>query len=148
MPSKKPLREIVLIFPFDKERKKLLIIEEYIHHYDRHFWKIVSGGVDKEGRSLMEHAQEELAEEVSLSSKHWLHFHSFEKIFGCRGIHCFIAEDPQLLETPIENPDMDIITSTRWVSEEEFHAMIDAKELIWNESTLVALQVFKKYREL
>ena len=144
--SKKAPREIVLIFPYNTETNKIFIIREYIHHYERSFWKFISGGIDKEGKDNLTHAHEELAEEVAMNSKNLYHFYSFEKIFGNRGIHCFIAENPQLLDIPPENPDDDIIEKGEWISEQEFYTMLDENKMIWNEGAMVAVQIFRKYR--
>ncbi|MFT6361049.1 MAG: 8-oxo-dGTP pyrophosphatase MutT (NUDIX family) [Candidatus Paceibacteria bacterium] len=143
--KKKPLRDIVLIFPYDTQENKMLVIEEFIHHYDRSFWKFISGGIDKQDKDNLTHAHEELAEEMGMQSENLYHFHSTEKIFGMRGIHCFVAENPKLMEHPPENPDTDIITDRKWLSQNEFQGMLDSKELIWNEGAMTALQIFRKY---
>lgn len=139
------MREIVIIFPFDTKEQKLLIIKEYIHGYQKSFWKYVSGGVDKEGKDILTHAKEELAEELALGSDSFYHIHSMEKVFGNRGTHFFVAEDPYILEHPPENPDTDIIEETRWVSYKEFMDMLDVKELRWDEASMAAFMVFRKY---
>lgn len=143
---KKPLRDVVLIFPYDTEQKKILLIEEYIHHYKRSFWKTVSGGIDKKDKDNLTHAHEELAEEIGMKSYNLYHFHSFERIFGARAIHCYIAEDPVEMKHPPKNPDIDIITATKWIDETELWEMIDTKELIWNEGTMTAVQVMRSYK--
>lgn len=144
-PKKKP-REVVIVFPYNTETKELYIIQEYIHHYKKSFWKFISGGVDKKNKDYLTHAHEELAEEVGMESDKLYHFYSFEKIFGNRGIHCFIAENPKEMEVPPENPDTDIIEKGEWISEERLYEMLDARELIWHESATVAIQMFRKYR--
>lgn len=139
------MREIVIVYPFNTETNELYIIQEYIHHYDRKFWKFVSGGVDKNGKDNLTHACEELAEEVGMESSDVYHLYSEEKIFGNRGSHFFVAENPQIMDNPPENPDTDIVTDTRWVNQEQFQEMLDSKELLWDAATMCALQVFKKY---
>jgi len=140
------MREIVIIFPFNTREQKILVIEEYIHHYNRSFWKYVSGGVDKEEKDFITHAKEELAEEVGMSSEGWHHFHQLEKIFGNREIHFFIAENPIEMENPQENPDADIILQSVWVNYEEFMHMLDTKQLMWDQASMAALMVFRKYQ--
>lgn len=144
---KKKIREVVLVFPYNTQDDTLFLIQEHIHHYDRAFWKFVSGGIDKSGKDNLTHAIEELAEEVGMYSDNIYHFHSFEPIFGARVIHCYIAEDPVLMEVPPENPDTDIITDSKWVNEERLWQMIDNKDLIWNESAMVAIQVVRKFNK-
>lgn len=143
--SSKSVREVVIVFPFNTETKEIFLIQEYIHHYDRKFWKFVSGGVDKDDKDLLTHAIEELAEEVAMHSDTFYNLYSAELVFGARGIHYFVAENPTILEHPPENPDLDYITDTKWVDQTEFQRMLDDKELIWDQGTMCALQVFKKY---
>jgi 8-oxo-dGTP pyrophosphatase MutT (NUDIX family) len=143
-PKKKP-REIVIVYPFNTETQEIYLIQEYIHHYDRKFWKFVSGGIDKNGKDNLTHAREELAEEVGMESQNTYHLYSSEKIFGNRGSHFYVAENPIVMEHPPENPDTDIITDTRWVNQNQFQDMLDHKELLWDATTMCALQVFKRY---
>ena len=143
--KRKPLRDIVLVFPFNTDTKEILIIQEYVQHYEKSFWKFVSGGIDKNNKDSLTHAREELAEELGLESDSFYLFHFFEPYFGSRSIYCFVAENPRVMVDPPENPDIDIIEQTRWVDVEGLQVMIDNKELIWNESTMVALQIFRSY---
>lgn len=143
--SFKYVREVVIVFPFNTETKEIFLIQEYIHHYDRKFWKFVSGGVDKDGKDLQTHAVEELAEEVAMQSDSLYHLYSAERVFGARAIHYYVAENPTVMENPPANPDHDYITDTKWVSQTEFQRMLDAKELIWDQGTMCALQVFRRY---
>lgn len=144
---KRPLRDVVLVFPYNTTEHKVLVIEEYIQHYKRPFWKFVSGGIDKKDKDNLTHAHEELAEELGLKSYNFYHFHSFEAIFGARAIHCFVAENPVEMKHPPKNPDDDVITQTKWISEQEFWNMIDNKDLIWNESAMTAVQIFRSYKK-
>jgi 8-oxo-dGTP pyrophosphatase MutT (NUDIX family) len=139
-------REVVIIYPFNTEKKEIFLIQEYIHGYDRKFWKFVSGGVDKVGKDIVTHAIEELAEEVAMQSTCLHHLYSSERIFGNRPMHYFIAENPIVMENPPENPDDDYITSTKWVNLAEFQTMLDLHELQWDQGTMCALQVFRKYQ--
>ncbi|MDZ7878809.1 MAG: NUDIX domain-containing protein [Saprospiraceae bacterium] len=143
-PSRKD-REVVIVYPFNTETKEIFIIQEYIHGYDRKFWKFVSGGIDKVGKDIITHAIEELAEEVGMESNQVYHLYSSERIFGNRPIHCFIAENPIVMDNPPENPDDDYITATKWVNQTEFQKMLDSQELIWDQGTICALQAFRKY---
>ncbi|MFN3639800.1 MAG: NUDIX domain-containing protein [Flavobacterium sp.] len=143
-PSRKD-REVVIVYPFNTQTKKIFIIQEYIHGYNRKFWKFVSGGVDKIDKDILTHAQEELAEEVAMTSEIFHHLYSSERIFGNRPMHYFIAENPVLMENPPDNPDEDYITDAKWVNQTEFQDMLDRKELLWDQGTLCALQAFRKY---
>lgn len=143
-PSRKD-REVVIVYPFNTETKEIFIIQEYIHGYDRKFWKFVSGGVDKVGKDILTHAIEELAEEVAMQSNMFYHLYSSERIFGNRPMHYFIAENPVSMVTPPKNPDEDYITDTKWVNQTEFQKMLDNKQLLWDQGTMCALQAFRKY---
>ncbi|PRY85026.1 NUDIX domain-containing protein [Mongoliibacter ruber] len=143
-PSRKDL-EVVIVYPFNTETKEIFLIQEYIHSYARKFWKFVSGGVDKVDKDILTHAIEELAEEVAMESDVFLHLYSSERVFGNRPMHYFIAENPVIMENPPENPDEDYITDSKWVNEEEFQKMLDAKELQWDQGTMCALQAFRRY---
>ena len=144
-PKKKTL-DIVIVFPINTKTKKVLLIQEYIHAYDQKIWKFASGGIDKSGKSPLEHAQEELAEELQLESEKFYHYYSFEKIFVSRETHCFVAENPTKMKKPPENPDTDFITNTKWVTEKELWKMIDNKQIIWKETVLVALNILRGLR--
>ena len=136
-------RDIVIIFPINTKTKKVLLIQEYIHLYDQKIWKFASGGMDKSGKSPLQHAKEELAEELQMEAKVFKHFYTFEKIFVSRKTHCFVAENPTIMKNPPENPDTDFITNTKWVSESELWEMIDTKEIFWKETVLVALNILR-----
>ncbi|KEO73257.1 NUDIX domain-containing protein [Anditalea andensis] len=140
-------REVVIVYPFNTETNEMYVIQEYIHSYDRKFWKFVSGGVDKVDKNILTHAIEELAEEVAMESDVFFHLYSSEKVFGNRPMHYFIAEDPVVMENPPVNPDDDYITDAKWVDEEAFQKMLDNKELLWDQGTMCALQAFRKYRK-
>ena len=139
-------REVVIVYPFNTQTKEIFLIQEYIHLYDRKFWKFVSGGVDKVGKDIRTHAVEELAEEVAMQSNEVYHLYSSERIFGNRPMHYFIAENPVIMEHPPENPDEDYITGTKWVDQTEFQLMLDNRELLWDQGTMCALQAFRKYQ--
>lgn len=142
-PKKRP-REIVIVYPFNIKKNKIFLIQEYIHHYDRKVWKFVSGGVDKKNKDYATRAHEELAEEVAMKSDNFYHIHSSERIFGNRGSHFYVAEDPIILKNPPENPDKDIITDSKWVTKDQFEVMMNSRELMWDEATMCALQVFRE----
>lgn len=143
-PNKKE-REVVIVYPFNTKTKKMYIIEEYIHSYDRTFWKFVSGGIDKIDKDILAHATEEMAEEIGMESDHVYHLYSSEKIFGNRGMHYFVAENSAMMVDPPANPDEDYITDAKWVNQQEFQTMLDDKLLQWDQGTMCALQAFRRY---
>lgn len=139
-------RDVVLVFPYDTKEKKMLIMQEYIQHYKKAFWKITSGGIDKIETSPEQHAIEEMNEELGLESDTWHHVHTTKPYFGARVIHAYVAENPYPSKNPIDNPDDDEILETKWIDETEFLAMLDSGELLWNEGALMALQIFRRYK--
>lgn len=139
-------KNIVIIFPLDIKNKKILLIEEYVHYYKRSLWKFVSGGIDKKGIDILAHAHEELEEEIGMKSDNVYEYYFFEKIFKFRKIYCYIAENPIKMKNPVENPDHkhhNFIKETKWVNYEELQKLVDNREIIWNESVLVALQILR-----
>jgi len=50
------------------------------------------------------------------------------------------------MENPQENPDADIILQSVWVNYEEFMHMLDTKQLMWDQASMAALMVFRKYQ--
>ena len=77
--SRRKTREIVIVFPYNTKTNEILFIQEYINHYDKKFWKAVTGGIDKEGKTETEHAHEELSEEMGMESENLYHLHSNQR---------------------------------------------------------------------
>jgi len=143
-------KDIVIVFPYDTAQNKILLIQEYVHYYDKFIWKFVSGGIDKNGKDILQHAQEELEEELGMETKHFYEYYTFEKIFKFRKIYCYLAENPVEIILPKKNPDHrygNYINNRKWVSLSELQEMIDGKEIIWNESVLVALQILRENKK-
>lgn len=136
--------DIVIVLPYDKKNKKILLIKEYRKQYNKEIWKFVSGGMDKPHLDAEQTAQEELAEEIKMEAKDWSLFHKFDKLFSSVNIYYYVAENPNLMEVPIDNPDEeDIIVDQKWVNLDELWQMVDEKELIWKESVLVAINFLR-----
>jgi len=136
-------KDIVIVLPY--ENQKILLIKEYRKQYDMEMWKFISGGMDKPHLNPLETSQEELAEEIKMESDKWSLYHQFDKKFSSVNIFYYVAENPTLMEYPIENPDEDdIIVDQKWVNLEELWAMVDSKELIWKESVLVAINFLRE----
>ncbi|MCH9740931.1 MAG: NUDIX domain-containing protein [Epsilonproteobacteria bacterium] len=134
--------DIVIVLPY--QNQKILLIKEYRKQYDMEMWKFVSGGMDKPHLGSLETAQEELAEEISMESNSWSLYHKFDKKFSSVNIFYYIAQDPKVMENPIENPDEDdIIVDQKWVTLGELWEMVDNQEIIWKESILVAINFLR-----
>ena len=137
-------KDIVILFPYDEKTKKILLIKEYRKQYKMEIWKFVSGGMDKPHLDSLDTAKEELAEEIKMEANEWSLYHQFDKTFSSVNIYYYIATNPTLMENPIPNPDEDdIIVEQKWVSLDELWVMVDAKELIWKESVLVAINFLR-----
>ncbi len=141
------MKGIVIVIPYDREKNRILLIKEFIHYYDRAFWKFVSGGIDKGGLSILEHAQEELAEELQMKSSRWIHYYTFQEFFRSKKVFVFFAENTQELEKQKKNPDHRLgnyILERRWLGIDELWKMIEANEIIPQESVLVALRFLRE----
>lgn len=144
--SRRRNKNIVIVFPVNIEQRKILLIEEYVHYYKRSIWKFVSGGIDKKDTDILTHAHEELEEELGMKSDNIYEYYFFEKIFKFREIYCYVAENPVYMKNPVENPDHkyhNFIKETKWVNYSELQQLVDDRDIIWNESVLVALQILK-----
>ncbi|MCK5853973.1 MAG: NUDIX hydrolase [Sulfurovaceae bacterium] len=138
--------DIVILFPYHD--KKILVIKEYRKDQDAEMWKFVSGGMDKPHLNSLQTAQEELAEEIKMEAKEWSLYHQFDKRFSSVNIYYYIANDPTLMEHPIDNPDEDdVIVDQKWVDLKELWEMVDSHELIWKESVLVAINFLREQGE-
>ncbi|GEM_PF-1726561 len=113
------LRSGVHILPI--EEAKVLLIHEERPHEKQARWKLISGWVDKKGKTILEHAQEELAEEIAHQAKIWeeIKIPSNEGATVCQNIHYFIARGLRKMSHPPENPDSGKILSYRWFSQED-----------------------------
>ena len=101
-------------------------------------------GMDKPYLDNLGTAKEELAEEIKMEAEDWSLYHQFDKKFSSVNIFYFIANNPQLMANPIENPDEDdIIVDQKWVNLEALWEMVDTKEIIWKESVLVAINFLR-----
>ncbi len=147
--NKKKRLSVVIIMPYRREDKKILIIEEFRKDFGIKMWKLISGGMDKENLTTLETAKEEMAEEVSMESEKWYKFHENEKIFNKTEITYFIAENPNKMKNPPENPDLDdFIIGEKWVNLEQLWEMIDKKEIFWNDSVFVAINFLREKNNL
>ncbi len=139
-------KDIVIILPYDTQNNRVLLIQEYVYYYDKLIWKFVSGRIDKKGKDPQQHAQEELFEELGMKTENMRTYYTFEKIFKFRKIHVYVAENPIEVIHPIENPDHkhgNYIHDQKWVDYETLMEMVKKREIIWNESVFVALNLMK-----
>ncbi len=123
---------------------KILFIREFRKHEGSSRLKLIGGWVDKENKSPLEIAKEELKEEVSMKASDWELFYTYEIPNGTieESVDYFIAKDLEELP-PQENPDSDIVEDVMFLGENEFKEKLQAKELRWDKDVVVALMLFE-----
>lgn len=140
------LRSGVKILPI--KDNKILFIREYRPHEKKSQLKLVGGWVDKDNKTSLEIAQEELREEISLEAKEWKLFYTYETpnwTVEDRQDY-FIAEN--LIQLPKQNnPDSDIIEKIVYLGEKELLEKLENKEILWDKDMLVVLMWFRRLNE-
>ena len=138
------LRAGVKVLPV--KNNKILFIREFRVHEKEASIKLVSGWLDKENKTPLEIAQEELAEEVSMKAKKWREFHHMntDNFTVENKVSYFLAEDVEDLEEKVINPDHDIVEEILWLSEEEFWEMAEKKEINWFSDNFVAAILYRE----
>ncbi len=134
------LRDGVHIIPYDEE-KGILLIREYRVHEKGERWKFVSGWVDKKGKSLLEHAKEELAEELGLQAGKWtLLYQEKNKNATCStSLHVYLCEEISPLKEKSKNPDSGEILEMKWFNFQDFFHLIQRGNIRNPGAFLVAL---------
>jgi len=120
---------------------KILLMNEFRTHEKKSRWKLITGWCDKEGKSSLEHAQEELAEEVGMQAEHW------EEIFYANvphatvnlNTHYFVCTEISELEEKIDNPDTGEVLDYAWFDFNEIFNLIDQKKIWPGQSTMIAV---------
>ena len=123
---------------------KILFIKEFRKHEQGSRLKLIGGWVDKENKTPLEIAKEELREEVSMKASDWELFYTYEIPNGTieEKVDYFIAKDLEEL-SPQENPDSDIVEEIMFLDKKEFKEKLQAKELRWDKDVTVALMLFE-----
>src|SRR5581483_3525340 len=134
------LRPGVRVYPVKEDA--VLMIHEFRNHEGVTRWKFIGGWMDKEGKTELEIAKEELLEEVGMKSDNWEKFHVFDTGEATVGIRStfFIARNPVAVTLPPLNPDQDRVIESRWVTLEELWRVVDAKEIWWDYDAFAAIQ--------
>lgn len=137
----------VVVFPIIEDKVLLIKERRPIENVTR--WKPVMGWVDKEGKTLLEHAQEELAEEANMVASMWQEFHTTEyKDTVQYKQHFFVCFDAIELKYNNGNPDNNDgyrIEETAWFSQEDLFAMLERDELLWDGEMLTCIMALRKY---
>lgn len=120
---------------------KILLMNEYRTHEKSSRWKLITGWAEKPGKSLLEHAQEELAEEVGMQAMHWEEFFDSSVPNATVNVntHYFVCTDITELEKKIPNPDSGEVIEYSWFSFDQLFELINDRKIWPGSSTMVAL---------
>lgn len=120
---------------------KILLMNEFRTHEKTSRWKLITGWAEKEGKTLVEHAQEELAEEVGMQAENWEEFFdgSAPNATVSLNTHYFICTDISELDEKVNNPDTSIVLEYDWFSYEEIFELINVGKMYPDESSMIAL---------
>jgi len=141
------IRSGVKILPVKDD--KILFIREYRVAEQETAIKLISGWMDKEGKSPIQIAKEELAEEVGMKAEKWWEFHHMntDNFTIENKVWYLVAENVEELEVKPENPDHDIIEEVLWLTEEEFWKMADKKNINWFSDNFVAAMLYRELKQ-
>lgn len=134
------LRKGVHVIPYSNDGK-IMLMNEKREHEDKSRWKLVSGWVDKEGGSILDHAIDELAEEVAYSAENWQEIYSSDYVDKTisPSAYYFTCNNLLKLENPPENPDTGFVLGYDWFSFDEIFAMMSQNKILRDDSIMVAL---------
>ena len=126
---------------------KILFIKEYRAHEKSARWKLVTGWVDKENKTTLQIAKEELQEEASYQAKNWELFYHLQTTGGTVEVDTsyFIAKDLQQLP-PQNNPDNDIVQEKKFLTKQEIIQKMQQKEIIWEDDMAVVWMYFENFK--
>jgi 8-oxo-dGTP pyrophosphatase MutT (NUDIX family) len=119
---------------------KFLLIKEYRLHEKKSCLKLVSGWQDKDNKTSLEIAQEELQEEAGYQADNWKLFHRHQTPNNTieEKVDYFIATNLHRLSRH-SNPDNDTVEEVLFLSKEELLQKIDTKQILWDTDTAVLL---------
>ncbi len=139
------LMENVSVMPVEGD--KVLFMHEYRGYEKRSRWKLVTGWCDKKHLSVIEHGQEELAEELGLQAAQWSEIYYASHFNATLDInsHYLVCRDVSKLEYPVENPDSgEEVLDSAWLSFDMIIEKITAGEMILDTDVAVVLWFLKK----
>jgi len=135
------LRSGIRVIPV--QDNKVLFIREYRTHEKITRLKLIGGWIDKEGKTALKIAQDELREEVSLKAKDWSLFYTYNTPNQTieEKVDYFIAKD--LTQLPKQkNPDSDIVEEIVFLTEEDVKNKLSKKEILWDRDMVVVMMFF------
>jgi 8-oxo-dGTP pyrophosphatase MutT (NUDIX family) len=135
------LRPGIQVIPY-REDGKILLMHESRTHETISRWKLVSGWVDKDGKTPLEHAIDELAEEVGYTATSWFHISKMDdKNFTISFQTDFFAcTDLVKIPNPPNNPDEGCqVLDCGWFSFDEIFDLMADGRMLKDNTILVAL---------
>ncbi len=139
------IRNGVRVIPI--KDNKILFIKEYKPHENKSSIKLISGWMDKEQKSPLLTAKEELIEEVSMQADKWNLFYKYDSTNSTveETVFYFTAKKITTLEKQ-DNPDNDIVEEIIFLSEKDFVRKLEKKEIQWGKDIAVLFMLFRKIR--
>lgn len=120
---------------------KILLMNEFRTHEKSSRWKLITGWCEKENKNPLEHAQEELAEEVGMQAKYWEEYFNASVPNATVNLNTryFVCKNISKLDQKIENPDSGEVLDYNWFSYDEIFELINNKKMYPGQSTMFAL---------
>ena len=120
---------------------KILLMNEYRTHEKSSRWKLITGWCEKENKSILQHAQEELAEEVGMQAEYWEEYFNASVPNATVNVNTryFLCKDISILGQKIENPDSGEVLEYGWFSCDEIFELINQKKMYPGQSTMMAI---------
>jgi len=121
---------------------KILFMNEFRRHEKGSRWKLVSGWCDKDGVSPVDHAKEELAEEVNMQADHWeeLFYANVPNATVNLNTHYFLCTDISDLEINVPNPDIGSeVLEYDWFDYDQIFELLNEQKMWPGASTMIAV---------
>lgn len=140
------LRPGVHVIPYRNDGKIMLMHESRAHETSPR-WKLVSGWIDKDSKTDLEHAIEELAEEVGHTAQTWIKLprmddNNFTVSFQA---DFFVCTDLEKIENPPLNPDQGCtVLGYDWFTFDEIFDMMHDGKILKDNTILVALSYMRE----
>lgn len=121
---------------------KILLMNEYRSHEKGSRWKLVTGWCDKSEKTPLDHAKEELAEELGMQAETWVEFFdgSVPNATVNGNTKYFLCKDISELDEKIENPDLGcVVNGYKWFDYHQVFELINQGKMYPGASSMIAL---------
>ena len=135
------LRPGVQVIPYRDDGKILLMHESRLHETTSR-WKLVAGWIDKDGTTPLQHAIDELAEEVGYTATSWTHLLKMDDTNFTVSYQTdfFVCTDLVKIPNPPNNPDEGCqVFGCEWFSFDEIFDLMTEGRILKDNTILVAL---------